>query len=511
MKLDIPFEYEVSYIKHRHRNVDRERSAGRVEVEIPEAAPGSVRLLHQIGCRPRPTEDHERPVYRFFLDGEGSRGARIVEHDGRLYVESCTLDELPERMADLARPKGHGPFHVHHRTGRTRANLASVDDRGLTGAKPVDPMELAQRVKGIRPGSYKDDSGAFVAGRLKARAAEMLVHDGSLFVPTSEPVLVVYRERCAEGGVCLEVGEARPGGWSAFASPHAEPVEDRHSEIFPLDARDDAAAYAEAVAGLAGVPFHDLGRIERVTPEALGLDGNWLLLRAATAFEFYLGNHALDNHPAVAAAIGEFREALGAEPGLCSARLLAAGDALLGRIAEHGLADFPEARPAAVLAMGGGRDVAVEAAAGLHNAGAAMLVHAASAIVRAEEAGLSWARGAAVAATPSTDGEHEASEVLSVFEAELIAGKLCDPGAIRPAAPGEALVAVGKWTRWNAAPVALVRVSDSLEVLEARGPHGRPVPPQVLALARAHASRTVRPRDPAPAEVDEADAAAFDF
>ncbi len=503
MRLDLSFEYEVSFTPPRHRNPQTVASLGTTTIEIPEAGPGTVSVLHEI-------------VSTFSRDGYAgpyaapSRGrpCRVVEFEGRLYVEGCRVTDLAALASDRSPEASGSPFHVGPR-GNSYRHMLTLDRHDGKPTGPVDVDALLRKHGAFRPGTFNDDGGVAKASLLQARASELLVYDGAVFAPTSEPVLAIVREPIQETGgwrLCVVPMESRAGGWSAFERHRTWMAESLRSEVFSLDRKEDAAAYAERLAALAGETFVDAARIHAVSSGDLDFGGTWPAAKAARAIVWELRDKVLSLEPSVAEAWAGVRDATDRFPGPCSAATLAALDAFCAAVAEHGLPWAPTARDCARLAVAGERDLDVETRTveGCH--GLVHAVHAYHALGRSERQGLSWARRVPAVDEMAWSEGISASEILSTHDAARVAEGLGTTLPSRTPPVGGRIAAVARGNEYGAEPLGLVCLyADGSEAWSV-GPGGHPPAPHVVRLAREAVRRrgrtpsTPRTRTPSSSE-----------
>ena len=508
MKIRIPFEYEVSYVKARHRNPTSETFGTEAEFDIPEATDGDAKVLHEVGT------SKGDPARDAFASARALPTKRVILHRGRPYVESCRIDELERLVATRDSDLGRSPLHVTSWQGRgSGSDLMSVGTSGKElASKKADAAGISARVGGFRPGTYRDDGGAEAEATIRARFEETVAWKGSIFVACSEPVLAVVREYGqgpGEGSLTLVVTEAAEDGWSAFRRAGYGRMQ-CGSETFRLDEKEAAVAYATALAEFADVPFRDEANVVSVDASALRHDSGSMIAKAAQGLVHDLAGNVLSMHPDLAEAYAELRDVVRGNRGLSNAGTLDAVRDVLKGIATHGLREFPEAADLAATALAGQVDLSLTVKAGARQSTLGDLVYAFAKLPADVASGRVWIAETGALKEASRDGELQAAEIASVSEMDRVLEGLGIPAGVEPPGAGGVVVAVSSGTRHAPDRHALVTFDSRLDVVAAVGPGGKPVPSRHLALAKAHASLAAEAR-PVASEIDRTDETAFDF
>ncbi|WP_315922712.1 hypothetical protein [Mesorhizobium sp. SP-1A] len=178
MRLDINFDYTISFVRYRHQNPDVAHGRSNVEVEIRELSPSEAPLVAKIGQKTNSIQDEAKKFS--FKKGEEPREIRFV--DGRYFVEKYSVEEFSTclekgfegTLFDKAHPRVSRAFEreIKYTTGEQ-----------ILAAQPF----------GAPHRTISDDKGARMAKSLTKLAEQLLIVDGVVYEEIPEPVFTISK------------------------------------------------------------------------------------------------------------------------------------------------------------------------------------------------------------------------------------------------------------------------------------------------------------------------------
>lgn len=194
MKHTIDFQYPITYVKYRHQNPTRVFGKGSVEIEIREIAADLAPVVFEVG---NPVEQYN-PTADLFRKKENGELRKVAMIDGDFFVEDKSGADLIELMSDL-RTINSTPFGTVT-PANFDENSSYTDGRQkvIKTLKPMTTIDEIRRLHGkwdngkyvsIREELTKDDGGQEMAQKLKSRASEIVLVDGTIFLKCREPIL----------------------------------------------------------------------------------------------------------------------------------------------------------------------------------------------------------------------------------------------------------------------------------------------------------------------------------
>lgn len=515
MKFDIEFAYRIEYVVARRRTPSYERAKATARVDIVEVPGEDARLVFECSTKVDPRYDEvDDTAFRPIPTADGkSRPARFVEIDGRLYRERCRVEDL---AGTTWGPGLESPFHVGRRGNPGVDDLireSAYDDPGKWEFYDLASIsaKVAESLGGTRWDpkpvpkdlfrSYNDDAGKSRIGAIMERASELRVVDGSVYAPSSEPVIAIAYGSKTDGhddapDYTLVVADSRDGGLSAFSTGGQHPLYAGRFPTFPIDRMDLARDYLASMGALDAAA--DLTWIGAVSRADVRHDPARNVRQAAASLVSTMGHSVRLLSPSAACAFAVLRDAERSSPTWLTKELVEAVRDALAALEVPGAVRSEHRR----------RDPRDPENPNLDRLDVGNVVH------RMQDLD-AHALGAALSRAPavptSEQGGIRAAQVVSAMDRASLALALGSRDLLAQAGPGDVLVAVeAKAPRdclAEARPHGLFLFDAEGNLVDSLGPsEGRPSA-AALDLATAH-SRMVF-ADLTDHDLDDADVAAL--
>lgn len=189
MRLDINFDYTISFVRYRHQNPDVAYGRANVEVEIRELSSTEAPLVAKIGQKTNSIQDDAKKFS--FKNGEDPREIRFI--DGRYFIEKYSVEEFNKGLEkdykgtlfDKANPKV---------SRGDRREIMYTTGEQILAAQPF----------GTPHRKISDDKGARMASSLTKLAEQLLIVDGVLYEEIPEPVFTICRYNNKPSVTCRE-------------------------------------------------------------------------------------------------------------------------------------------------------------------------------------------------------------------------------------------------------------------------------------------------------------------
>lgn len=189
MRLDINFDYTISFVRYRHQNPDVAYGRANVEVEIRELSSTEAPLVAKIGQKTNSIQDDAKKFS--FKNGEYPREIRFI--DGRYFIEKYSVEEFNKGLEkdykgtlfDKANPKV---------SRGDRREIMYTTGEQILAAQPF----------GTPHRKISDDKGARMASSLTKLAEQLLIVDGVLYEEIPEPVFTICRYNNKPSVTCRE-------------------------------------------------------------------------------------------------------------------------------------------------------------------------------------------------------------------------------------------------------------------------------------------------------------------
>lgn len=515
MRLRIDFEYNIEYVLARRRTTEYALAQANVEVEIEEAPAGSARLVFEAGTRKH--DDLTFGVVNCIPDGRGERPAKFYEIEGKLYREHCRLEDLARltREADhtspfLVGPKGNPGVvsivqqgYLHDSSGKaeyfTRDSIVEkvikdhYSDRWNPRAVPESGFFR----------TYRDDEGRSRVPLIHERASELLILDGCVLAPASEPVIAFHHVNTDTHHTALVVAEISDGAWSRFGVGVHHALHRGSSSTFALDDVEGA----KALARMSGMKLDclDMTDIRTAPNKEIKFDPSHGFRRHAQSLALELARSAAFMSPEAVGTFVALRTAVRNSPSWTTRPLLdatmAVNEALRKPDAIRKPVDHKPNTPTEYDYVGAATT---------------------STLRESEwhvERLLSTPAGYNLLATPSeppsVEGTYQAAQVSSAFDREVMLDAMRSTARFPEPSPGDVLIAVETTQKGaaltNAQHAGLFLFDADGNLLHCVG-RGDSLPPsQAGELARTHAARVISAAVGLPREegLDEDDLAAL--
>lgn len=178
MRLDINFDYTISFVRYRHQNSDVAYGRANVEVDIRELSPTEAPLVAKIGQKTNSIQDDAKKFS--FKNGDEPREIRFI--DGRYFIEKYSVEEFHKGLEkdykgtlfDEASPKASRP------NGR---EITYTTGEQILAAQPFRTPHR----------TISDDKGAGMANSLTKLAEQLLIVDGVVYEEIPEPVFTICK------------------------------------------------------------------------------------------------------------------------------------------------------------------------------------------------------------------------------------------------------------------------------------------------------------------------------
>lgn len=178
MRLDINFDYTISFVRYRHQNSDVAYGRANVEVDIRELSPTEAPLVAKIGQKTNSIQDDAKKFS--FKNGDEPREIRFI--DGRYFIEKYSVEEFNKGLEkdykgtlfDEASPKASRP------NGR---EITYTTGEQILAAQPFRTPHR----------TISDDKGARMASSLAKLAEQLLIVDGVVYEEIPEPVFTICK------------------------------------------------------------------------------------------------------------------------------------------------------------------------------------------------------------------------------------------------------------------------------------------------------------------------------
>lgn len=232
MNVEIPFAYNVGFVKRGHRVPMGAVAATRSTFHLRETE--DAELVFSVG------HGLETDSCRFgLLDGRPPKTWRV---DGAYYVEACRLADFADVVTATGWAGKRNPLNVH-----TQDVLPFLDGREAMEKTVVTHDQVVEREGALR--QWNDDGGRAKAAMMQRRLNEMLIVDGFVCVRVSEPTIVVSEEFGEHPHIAVAVIEMDPAHSSEFPLPRDVGYGGRR---FRVDRKEEACALARLLAETAG-------------------------------------------------------------------------------------------------------------------------------------------------------------------------------------------------------------------------------------------------------------------
>lgn len=187
MRLDINFDYTISYVRYRHQNPDVVYGRANVEVEIREMSSSEAPLVAKIGQK---TNSIQEDAKKFsFKNVQEPREIRFI--DGRYFIEKYSVEEFNKGLENDYKGTLFNKAHPKVSRADGREIIYTTGEQILA----AQPFNAPHR-------TISDDKGDRMAKSLTKLAEQLLIVDGVIYEEIPEPVFTICKYTAKPSVTC---------------------------------------------------------------------------------------------------------------------------------------------------------------------------------------------------------------------------------------------------------------------------------------------------------------------